>query len=111
MNKKELKSAFEKEFKNINVSNELKEKTLNAINTSSKQKTSHIPYIRNFAAVFVVTLLCLSIYFSNNSYKNQPNTYDTLKENSIYETEATENSLEKAYGAPLQKSLNCQAFC
>ena len=66
MNKKELKQAFEKEFENISVSNELKDKTLNSINSNPIKRTSHLPYIKNFAAIFVVTLLCLSIYFSNN---------------------------------------------
>lgn len=66
MKKEELKKAFDKEFENITVSAELKEKTLKAINDSSNIKHSHLPYLKNFAAVFVVTMLCLSIYLTRN---------------------------------------------
>ncbi len=66
MKKSELKSAFDKEFKNIEVSKELKAKTLKAIDETQTLKTSHLPYLRNFAAIFVVSLLCLSVYLVKN---------------------------------------------
>ncbi len=65
MKKEELKKEFEKKLKNITVSNELKERTLN--NIYSKNNVYHLPYwIKNCAAVFVVTCLCLSIYAIND---------------------------------------------
>lgn len=70
MKKEELKKAFEKKFENIAVSNELKSKTIKAINNASIKKHSHIPYLKNFAAIFVVTMLCISIYFTRNTTKN-----------------------------------------
>lgn len=70
MKKEELKKAFEKKFKNIAVSNELKSKTIKAINSTSIKKPSHIPSLKNLAAIFVVTMLCLSIYFTRNTTKN-----------------------------------------
>lgn len=73
MKKEELKKAFNEKFEKITVSNELKSKTLNAINTKQKQKTSRLPYLRNFAAIFVVTLFCISIYFTRNVEKNSQN--------------------------------------
>lgn len=65
MKKEELKKEFEEKLKNITVSDELKERTLN--NIYSKNNVYHLPYwIKNCAAVFVVTCLCLSIYVVNN---------------------------------------------
>ena len=58
MNKKELNQAFENEFNKISVSDELKSKTLNSIANQPTKKTSHIPYLKNFAAIFIVSLLC-----------------------------------------------------
>ena len=71
MKKEELKKAFEKNFEKICVSSELKTKTLNAINTSQAKKTSHLPYLKNFAAIFVVTLLCVSIYYTKSPVKKE----------------------------------------
>lgn len=64
MNKKEIKDAFEKEFEQVTVSDELKQKTLKILNAPLKKPISILPYIRNLAAVFIVTLLCLSIYLA-----------------------------------------------
>lgn len=65
MKKEELKKEFEEKLKNITVSDELKERTLN--NIYSKNNVYHLPYwIKNCAAVFVVSCLCLSIYVINN---------------------------------------------
>lgn len=71
MKKSELKSAFDKKFKNIEVSEELKAKTLKTISEAQTSKTSHFPYLRNFAAVFVVSLLCLSVYLAKNPVKQK----------------------------------------
>lgn len=71
MKKDELKKAFESEFNNITVSNELKAKTLKAINSSYAKKPSHFLYLKNFAAMFIVTMLCISIYFTRNIPKNE----------------------------------------
>lgn len=71
MNKDELKKAFENEFNNITVSDALKEKTLKAIKSSYIKKPSHFLYLKNFAAIFVVTMLCISIYFTRNMPKNE----------------------------------------
>jgi len=88
MNKKELKQAFEAELEKITVSKELKEKTLNAVNAVSSKKTSRIPYIRNIAAIFVVTLLCLSIYCVNDFHQN-----NSTSESSLPQTQnITDNS-------------------
>lgn len=78
MKKAELKKAFENEFNNITVSNELKAKTLKAINSSYIKKPSHFLYLKNFAAIFIVTMLCISIYFTRNVPK-----YETTKESTI----------------------------
>lgn len=82
MKKEELKKEFEESLKNIIVSDKLKEITLN--NIYSKNNVYHLPYwIKNCAAIFVVTCICLSIYVVNNknifnkeSYNNE--TYTTL---------------------------------
>lgn len=73
MKKDELKKAFDKKFGNIEVSKELKDKTLEKI---AHTKTSHLPYLKNFAAIFIVTFLCLSIYLAR----------DTQKADLIYDT-------------------------
>ena len=65
MKKEELKKEFEERLKNITVSDDLKEKTL--ANIYSKNNVYRLPYwIKNCAAIFVVTCLCLSIYIVNN---------------------------------------------
>ncbi len=65
MKKKELRKEFEERLKNITVSDDLKEKTL--ANIYSKNNVYRLPYwIKNCAAIFVVTCLCLSIYIINN---------------------------------------------
>jgi len=104
MNKIELKKAFEKEFEKISVSNELKSKTLNSISTHQNKKTSHIPYIRNFAAIFVVTLLCVSVFFTNNQKENQSISSDENKSESILELPTIENKTIKKSSSPLLKS-------
>lgn len=78
MKKAELKKAFDNEFKNITVSDELKSKTLEAVN-STYIKHSHLPYLKNFAAIFIVTMLCISIYFTRNTQNNNL-TFDTQQE-------------------------------
>lgn len=101
MKKNEIKKAFDEKFSDITVSDELKEKTLKKIHKLSFQRTSHLPYLKNFAAIFVVTMLCLSIYFkgsfkqinSINSVSHEKITYDLIEntENEIlnYEDTAT----------------------
>lgn len=65
MKKEEIKNAFEESLKNIKVSRKLKEKTLNNIYT--KNNVYHFPYwLKNCAAIFIVTCICLSIYLINN---------------------------------------------
>ena len=65
MKKEELKKEFEERLKNITVSDDLKERTLT--NIYSKNNVYRLPYwIKNCAAIFVVTCLCLSIYIVNN---------------------------------------------
>lgn len=88
MKRKELKKAFEEMVKDIKVSDSLKEKTIN--NIYSKNNVYHFPYwIKNCAAIFIVTCLCLSIYVINNKnifYKKN------IPENIIIEDSNTENS-------------------
>ena len=103
MNKKELKKAFEKEFEKIFVSDELKSKTLKAIKDTPAIKTSHIHYIRNFAAIFVVTLLCISIYFANNIPKNNSIKSNTLQDVNTSISENTKNDYNRD-NAIMQKS-------
>lgn len=80
MKREELKNEFNKKLKNIKVSEELKEKTINKIYL--KGNVYHLPYwIKNCAAVFIVTCLCLSIYVVNN--KNIFNKSTADNENSI----------------------------
>lgn len=80
MKKDELKKAFETEFQKILVSDELKEKTLNAINNAKPSKMSYAPYIRNIAAIFVVTLLCVSTFLvrSNKSREKTSQASDNV---------------------------------
>lgn len=84
MKKDELKKAFDKEFINITVSPKLKEKTLENIKASYIKKNSHIPYLKNFAAIFVVTMLCVSIYFTRNIPKN--NNLESTNEQIVLDT-------------------------
>ena len=89
MKRKEVKKAFEKTLKNINVSNELKVKTLN--NIYSKNNVYHFPYIiRNCAAIFVVTCICLSVYLITNDKNTTENI--TLDE-AISETNESNTSI------------------
>lgn len=102
MKKSEIKKAFDENFSDITVSDELKEKTLKKIHTLPLQRPSHLPYLKNFAAIFIVTVLCLSIYFrgnfkqinSINSISHEKITYDLTEniENEIlnYEDTATD---------------------
>ena len=56
------------------MSKELKEKTLNKI--YSKNNVYHFPYwLKNCAAIFIVTCICLSIYLINNKpqFANESN--------------------------------------
>lgn len=65
MKKEKFKNIFEESLKNIKVSKELKDKTLNKL--YSKNNVYHFPYwIKNCAAIFIVTCICLSIYVINN---------------------------------------------
>jgi len=68
----ELKDIFQKELNNIKVTNKLKDKTL--LNISKQHKTS-IYYLRNCAAVLLVSCICLSLNLKKNSFfykKNIP---------------------------------------
>ena len=94
MNKKKLKEAFDKEFNNITVSNELKQKTLNAVEVKQNQKSLPLPYLRNFAAVFIDSLLCLSIYIVKNTPQKENITFDksNLSNETILEESENLNS-------------------
>ena len=106
MKKSELKKEFEKEFKNILLSKELKTKTINLIKTIHTNKSSHLPYLRNFAAIFVVTLICLSIYITNNmSSNNNITTYNVPQEEATLKEQSIENNVEaKSNNTLLRKS-------
>lgn len=80
MKKEELKKEFEEKLKNITVSSNLRERTLN--NIYSKNNVYRLPYwIKNCAAVFVVTCLCLSIYVVNNKniFNKENDTHDSIE--------------------------------
>ena len=126
MTKKELKNAFEKKFENITVSEKLKEKTLNAVNQATQKQTSHIPYIKNIAAIFIVGILCYAIYGVNTTPYDTSINYDSeqVKQNDIPSTpevansrllkatpsmntiEIEENTTESLYGSPQTFSKN-----
>lgn len=91
MKKEELKKEFEEKLKNIAVSAELKERTLN--NIYSKNNVYHLPcWIKNCAAVFVVTCLCLSIYVVNNkNIFNKDNSANSYTENYFLQDITDEN--------------------
>lgn len=57
--KNEIKQILENEFQDITVSDELKLKTLQEIKNYSKPS---LYWLRNCAAVFIVSCLCLSLY-------------------------------------------------
>jgi len=100
MKKEELKDVFEKEFEKISVSDELKVKTINSINTKHIGKTSHLPYLRNFAAIFTVTLLCVSIYFTNNYTKKQYGSFDAAENEAISDVGTTKSDLQLKNALP-----------
>lgn len=91
MKKEELKKEFEEKLKNIAVSAELRERTLN--NIYSKNNVYHLPcWIKNCAAVFVVTCLCLSIYVVNNkNIFNKDNSANSYTENYFLQDITDEN--------------------
>lgn len=112
MKKNEIKKIFEENLKNIEVSSELKEKTLNII--KNKNNVYHFPYIiRNCAAIFIVTCLCLSLYLVNNknpfNKKDIPSESNTL--NSIEDTPLT-TSYKTVKSLPMEKygTLNQDFF-
>lgn len=114
MKKAELKKAFDKEFNNIAVSNELKSKTLEAINKSYINKHSHIPYLKNFAAIFVVTMLCISIYFTRNSKEigfisNSTTNQDSSISDLSGEIESCSMPMEKLNETSREATLNSYA--
>ena len=86
MKKEEIKNIFEDNLKNVKVSRELKEKTLNKI--YSKNNVYHFSYwLKNCAAIFIVTCICLSIYlikakpqFANESNELNLNSQSINKE-------------------------------
>lgn len=90
MKKEEIKNIFEENLKNIKVSKELKEKTLNNIYT--KNNVYHFPYwLKNCAAIFIVTCICLSIYLINNKpqFTNESNEINLNNESIHQETSDT----------------------
>lgn len=105
MKKNELKKAFNKEFEKIKVSNELKEKTLNAIKAPTKP--SHIPYLKNIAAILVVGFLYLSIYKANTNLKKDFSAKDEKIPNLVSETYSEPYIEEEAV---LMKSSPSQSF-
>lgn len=89
MKKEEIKSIFEENLENIKISKELKEKTLN--NIYSKNNVYRFPYlIKNCAAIFIVTCICLSIYIINN----KPNSINELSEATINSESIIKKSFE-----------------
>lgn len=57
--KNEIKQILENEFQDVTVSDELKLKTLQEVKNYSKPS---LYWLRNCAAVFIVSCLCLSLY-------------------------------------------------
>lgn len=106
MKKEEIKNAFEEELKNINVSRELKEKTLNKI--SYKNNVYHLPYwIKNCVAIFIVTCICLSIYLANNKIDFNKNIKEkNFNENIYQETNLKNTNKNDTNGTFMLKSAN-----
>lgn len=120
MKREELKNEFNKKLENIKVSDELKEKTINKIYL--KGNVYRLPYwIKNCAAVLVVTCLCLSIYIINNkniftksiedsdssiNLYNENSLSRSLKEEKLSEDSSGENDLSNFYGIYEMKSYD-----
>lgn len=110
MEKNELNKILENELKNIKVSNELKEKTLNRI--YNKNNVYHLPiWIKNTAAIFIVTCICLSIYLANNSIKldNSAQSLDKINNLDTNITEAAYGGLEKEENLSAKETLKFRA--
>ena len=98
MTKKELKKLFDKELNNIMVSDELKEKTVKQINNKKGQKVFYIPYLRNVCAIFIVSFICFSVYYTNNKFftNKEANTNHTssITENIKARTSRDKNTID-----------------
>jgi hypothetical protein len=110
MKKNEINKILENELKTIKVSNELKEKTLN--NIYNKNNVYHLPiWIKNTAAIFIVTCICLSIYLANNRIKldNSVQSLDEINNLDTNITEAAYGGLEKEESLSAKKTLKFSA--
>ncbi len=120
MKREELKNEFNKKLENIKVSDELKEKTINKIYL--KGNVYRLPYwIKNCAAIFVVTCLCLSIYTINNkniftksiedndssiNLYSENNLSRSIKEEKISDDFSVNSNLSNFYGMYQTKSYD-----
>lgn len=120
MKREELKNEFNKKLENIKVSDELKEKTINKIYL--KGNVYRLPYwIKNCAAVLVVTCLCLSIYTVNNkniftkgiedsdssiNLYNESSLSRSIKEEKLSEDSSKKSDLSNFYGIYEAKSYD-----
>lgn len=68
MKRDELNKLIEDEFLEIKVSDELKIKTLKKIEEINNTGISHISYLKNICAVFIVSLICLCAYMNKDSF-------------------------------------------
>ncbi|MBP3284805.1 MAG: hypothetical protein J6M02_04840 [Clostridia bacterium] len=83
----ELNNIFQKELKTITVSEELKNRTLNKI---EKQSTFSLYWLRNCAAVLLVSCICLSLYLHQNPlFLKHSNNYGSVEQDAELEIAET----------------------
>lgn len=125
MKREELKKLIEEELIDVKVSDTLKVKTLKKVEESNNTKISHIPYLKNICAVFIVSLICFFVYMNKDNFylqeEKEPenilmeNTGEVFEQNvanteslsagqmlkaksfSIKEKDKSENSVSRAY--------------
>jgi len=86
--KNEIKDIFEKETQNITVSKKLKKETLSAVKTHSSPS---LYWVKNCAAVLVVSCLCLSLYLHENRNFKEHYINETTPQDISINTEEPEN--------------------
>lgn len=83
----ELNNIFQKELNTITVSEELKNRTLNKI---KKQPTSSLYWLRNCAAVLLVSCICLSLYLHQNPhFLKHSDKYDAVEQDAKLKIDET----------------------
>ena len=73
----ELKTIFDKSCQNVFVSKELKTKTLNSL----KKRTTSLYWLRNCAAILIVSCLCLTLYVQQNTSFNKDSSNQAILQN------------------------------